>query len=345
MATGWKDVGAPRVEGFYPGVEILATAIDNLKRGDPMRQAPPALAPSLGVLLVLAVMLLFARYRHPLFIGLALAVATLLLLTGSYQAVGARWLVPVFSPLIFAWTQYAVLALQEYLTERRSRLQAVATFGRFLDPRVVDLLVSRGETTDSLSGHSREITVLFSDIRGFTTLSEVNTPETVVDLLNRYFTLQAEAIFGQAGTLDKYIGDAIMAFWGAPAEQPDHALRAVAAALAMSERLEAFRSSAGALGQELDIGIGIHSGPAVVGFIGADNRQDYTAIGDTVNLASRIEGQTKGIARILVSGETRRLCELQAGAAGCPFEFVAHGSYQVKGRVQEVHLFEPRKKP
>ncbi|HEY3328066.1 MAG TPA: adenylate/guanylate cyclase domain-containing protein [Novimethylophilus sp.] len=340
-ATGLHDIRATPVDGFYPGVEILATAIDNLKRGNPMRQAPGVWAPSLAVLLAAMVTLLFARYRHPLFIGLGLFGGTGLLLAGSYVAVGLRWLVPVLSPLAFAWAQYAALALREYLAERRSRMQAVSTFGRFLDPRVVELLVGRGETTASLSGQSREISVLFSDIRGFTTLSEANPPEVVVDLLNRYFTQQAEVIFEQEGTLDKYIGDAIMAFWGAPAEQPDHALRAVHAALAMSERLEAFRKSAGALGQELEIGIGIHSGPAVVGFIGATSRQDYTAIGDTVNLASRIEGQTKGIARILVSEETRRLCQLDAG---CPFEFVDCGSYQVKGRAQPVHLFEPRKR-
>jgi adenylate cyclase len=345
-ATGLHDVRATPVGSFYPGVEILATAIDNLKRGDSMRPAPSVIAPVLAVLLVLAVMLLFARYRNPLLIGLALAVTTILLLTGSYRALDARWLLPVLSPLVFAWLQYAALALREYLTERRNRLQAVATFGRFLDPRVVDLLVSRGETTNSLSGHSREISVLFSDIRGFTTLSEANTPEAVVDLLNRYFTLQAGAIFEQAGTLDKYIGDAIMAFWGAPAEQPDHALRAVAAALAMSDLLEDFKLHADStLARELEIGIGIHSGAAVVGFIGANSRQDYTAIGDTVNLASRIEGQTKGIARILVSEDTRKLCEQQAGAAGCPYEFVSHGSFHVKGRVQEVQLFEPRIKP
>ena len=342
-ATGLHDIRATPVDGFYPGVEILATAIDNLKRGDPMRPAPPALAPALALLLVLAVTVLFARYRHPLFIGLGLLLGTLALLTISYQLVGLRWLVPVLSPLMFGWTQYAVLALQEYLDERKSRLQAVATFGRFLDPRVVELLVSRGETTHSLSGHSREISVLFSDIRGFTTLSEANAPEAVVELLNRYFTLQAQAIFEHTGTLDKYIGDAIMAFWGAPSEQPGHALHAVSAALMMSERLESFRLTAGALGQELEIGIGIHSGPAVVGFIGADSRQDYTAIGDTVNLASRIEGQTKGIARVLVSEDTKRLCEQQSGTQPCPFEFVDCGSHEVKGRAQPVRLFEPRK--
>lgn len=340
-ATGLHDIRTTPMSGFYPGVEILATAIDNLKHGDAMRSAPPALAPALAVLLMVSLTLLFVRFRHPLFIGMGMMAATFVILGGSYLAVGMRWLVPVLSPLLLGWAYYAVLALQEYLDERRTRMQAVATFGRFLDPRVVDLLVSRGETTESLSGHSREITVLFSDIRGFTTLSETNVPEAVVDLLNRYFTLQSAAVFEQEGTLDKYIGDAIMAFWGAPAEQPDHALRAVRAALAMSERLEQFRRDAGPLGQALEIGIGIHSGPAVVGFIGAQNRQDYTAIGDTVNLASRIEGQTKGIARILVSEQTKRLCEQQAD---CPFEFMAHGSYAVKGRTQEVLLFEPRKK-
>lgn len=343
-ATGLHDIRATPVNAFYPGVEILATAIDNLKHGDAMQPVPKPLPSLLALLLVIAVALLFARYRHPLYIGLGLVGLTLLLLGAGYFALGWRWQLPVLTPLFFGWTQYAALALEEYLDERQTRMQAVATFGRFLDPRVVDLLVSRGETTASLSGHSREITVLFSDIRGFTTLSEANTPEAVVDLLNRYFTLQSAAIFEQEGTLDKYIGDAIMAFWGAPAEQPDHALRAVHAALMMSERLEAFRESAGELGKSLEIGIGIHSGSAVVGFIGAENRQDYTAIGDTVNLASRIEGQTKGISRILVSEETKVLCEQQAGAGGCPFEFVEHGSYSVKGRVQEVRLYEPRKK-
>jgi len=343
-ATGLHDIRATPVNSFYPGVEILATAIDNLKHRDAMQTASGAATWIMATMLVLAVAILFAKFRHPLFIGLGLLVTTLIALEGSYYAISMRWLIPMLSPLLFGWMLYAILALQEYIDERRTRMQAVATFGRFLDPRVVDLLVSRGETTESLSGHSREITVLFSDIRGFTTLSEANTPEAVVDLLNRYFTLQADAVFRQEGTLDKYIGDAIMAFWGAPAEQSDHAIRAVYAAIMMGERLEAFRRDAGPLGQELEIGIGIHSGPAVVGFIGAENRQDYTAIGDTVNLSSRIEGQTKGISRILVSEETKRLCEQQSIPHDCPFEFIAHGSFAVKGRVKEVLLYEPRKK-
>lgn len=343
-ATGLHDIRATPMDGFYPGVEILATAIDNLKRGDPLRLAPAWVAPVLAMLLLAALYGAFLRWRHPLRIAFGLVPASLLLLGLSYMVLGARLLLPVLTPLIFVWMYYVVSALGEYLAERKARERAIETFGRFLDPRVVKELVGSGATAKSMSGQSREVTVLFSDIRGFTTLSEASTPEQIVDLLNRYFTLQVEAIFVHGGTLDKYIGDAIMAFWGAPAEQPDHALRAVAAALAMSDELEKFRATAGALGSDLEIGIGIHSGPAVVGFIGSANRQDYTAIGDTVNLASRIEGQTKGVARILVSEDTVRLCEAQAGRQGCAYEFIAHGSYKVKGRMQEVKLFEPRKK-
>jgi len=144
-------------------------------------------------------------------------------------------------------------------------------------------------------------------------------------------------IFRHGGTLDKFIGDAIMAFWGAPGEDEKQAEHAIAAALEMSANLERFRQEIGEIGQTFDVGIGIHSGPAVVGFIGSEQRQDYTAIGDTVNLASRIEGETKGVSRILVSAETKNQCADR-------FDFVDHGFFKVKGRAQEVQLFEPKKK-
>ncbi len=342
-ANGLHDVRATPMDGFYPGVEILATAIDNLKNGNPLQPLPGYIPTVFGTLLLAALAWAFVRNRFMIQIFGILALVTLLALLGAYFALKLNLVVWVLTPILFAWLYFLAAGLQEYLSERKKRLLAMATFGRFLDPRVVQALVDRGETMQSLTGKSREVSVLFSDIRGFTSLSEKSTPEQVVELLNAYFTEQAEVIFRQEGTLDKYIGDAIMAFWGAPVNQPDHALKAVAAALEMSEKLELFREQAGELGKDLEIGIGIHSGHAVVGFIGSETKQDYTAIGDTVNLASRIEGQTKGIARVLVSEETRRLCEAYAGDA-CPFVFEDRGSYEVKGREQSVQLFEPRRK-
>ncbi|MGB8518033.1 MAG: adenylate/guanylate cyclase domain-containing protein, partial [Gallionella sp.] len=229
-------------------------------------------------------------------------------------------------------------ALSEYLREKASREQTVRIFSRFLDPRVVESLVAQGETPQSLSSQARDITVLFSDIRGFTTMSESHTPEQIVTLLNRYFSLQVEIIFRHGGTLDKFIGDAIMAFWGAPQDDAKHAEHAVAAAIEMEQCLLKFKLELGEEGRDFDVGIGIHSGRAVVGFIGSDERLDYTTIGDTVNLSSRIEGLTKGVARILVSSDTVERC-------GDAFDFTPTGSYKVKGRVQEVELFSPKVKP
>jgi adenylate cyclase len=211
-------------------------------------------------------------------------------------------------------------------------------FSRFLDPRVVNDLVTNQRNLLTEGAKSREVTLLFSDIRGFTTLSESHTPEQVVDILNRYFTLQVDVVFRHHGTVDKFIGDCIMAFWGAPLADPDQAKNAVAAALEMAQVLLEFRKGLGPeLAEVFDVGIGIHTGPAVVGFMGSQNKLDYTAIGDAVNLASRIEGQTKGVARVLVSAATRERC-------GDAFDFVERGTYKVKGREQPVQLYEPREK-
>jgi adenylate cyclase len=246
------------------------------------------------------------------------------------------WL-PLFTPLLFAWLYYVLAALYAYWQERAERKRSVEIFSRFLDSRVVDELIARGESALDLKSESREITVLFSDIRGFTTLSEKHTAEEIVDLLNNYFSRQVEVIFRHGGTMDKFIGDAVMAFWGAPVDDGEQARHAVEAALDMADALMAFKADLGKQDENFDVGIGIHTGLGVVGFIGSHNRLDYTVIGDTVNLASRIEGKTKGVARILVSDDTRAQC---AEA----FDFTDHGFYKVKGRTQEVRLFEPRRK-
>ncbi len=336
-ATGLVDFRPTPISSQYPGVEILATAIDNLKNHRFMSAGPRWLPPLLAIALLLGVWQAFQRGMKPLLSGAALLLASLLLSAGSYLLYTRLLVMPVAAALALAWSFYFLAALYGFVRERLQRERTVQIFNRFLDPRVVKELVNQGQTAAALTGESREITVLFSDIRGFTTLSEQSTPQEIVGLLNRYFTRQVEVIFKHGGTLDKFIGDAIMAFWGAPTDDPRHARNAVAAALEMSQVLEAFRRELGEAGAHFDVGIGIHTGPAVVGFIGSEKRQDYTAIGDTVNLASRIEGETKGRARILVSAATRAQCENA-------FDFKDFGFYKVKGRAQEVQLFEPRPK-
>jgi adenylate cyclase len=340
-ATGLYDLRVTPIASLYPGVQIIATALDNLKNRRWMARAPAIVPAVLAFALIGLLFVAFRRRWNATQLAATLAAVSALLLAASYGAAGRLSLVPVFEPLVFAWAFFFAASLIEYLREKRTREQAVELFSRFLNPQVVSRLVDQGATPESLSGQEKEVTVLFSDIRGFTAHSEAHTPGEIVALLNRYFSRQVEVIFRHGGTLDKFIGDCIMAFWGAPVERPDHARAAVAAALEMVEVLQAFKRELAAQGSDIaeafDVGIGLHSGRAVVGFIGAERKLDYTAIGDTVNLASRIEGLTRGVSRVLVSRDTVEAC-------GSAFDFAPRGSYKVKGRTQEVELFEPMPK-
>ena len=336
-APGLHDLRATPLSSIYPGIGILATAIDNLEHNDWLRDTPAWLAPTVSFALLLLLWLGFRRGFNTLWLGIGLLVISLALVAGSYTALTHNTYWPVGSSLAWGWSYFLLSALLAYLAEKLHREQAVQLFGRFLDRRVVQQLVESGQIDDAKRAETREITILFSDIRGFTTLSETRPPEYIVNLLNRYFNRQVDIIFRHGGTLDKFIGDAIMAFWGAPVADGEHAKHAVAAAIEMSNDLVAFRQELTDLGAEFEIGIGVHTGKAVVGFIGSDAQLSYTVIGDTINLASRIEGQTKGISRVLVSETTRLACQ-------DAFEFIDHGSHSVKGREQAVQLFEPRYK-
>jgi adenylate cyclase len=334
-ATGLHDVRVTPVDSLYPAMEMLATSIDNLKNGRAMHKADQGFATGIALLLVALLSVAFLRGVNALKIGLGLAAVTVLAIGAEYFAVTQLLLLPVLTPILLAWAAYFTFALREYLRERKSREQAVQMFSRFVNPHVVKELVAHGGL--SRAGESRQITIMFSDIRGFTTLSEKRTPQQVVELLNRYFTLQVEVVFRHGGSLDKFIGDCIMAFWGAPLDDPEHARHAVEAALEMGEVLQRFKKELGEEDANFDVGIGIHTGPAVVGLIGSEQRREYTAIGDTVNLGSRIEGLTKGVSRILVSRETMEAC-------GDAFGFESFGSLKVKWREQEVELFAPVEK-
>jgi adenylate cyclase len=209
---------------------------------------------------------------------------------------------------------------------------ARANYSRFLPEYVVKQLL---ENPDSfrLGGVNQTITVLFADIRGFTSLSERETPERVVRLLNRYFTAMTEIIFEHGGTLDKYIGDGLMALFGAPTTTPNDAVNAANAAIAMQRKVNTLNGELVAQGlTPVTVGIGLHSGEALIGYIGSEKRSEYTAIGDTVNLAARLESNARG-GQILLSEATAR-------AIGSAFPLVARNPITVKNRTQPVSLFE-----
>jgi adenylate cyclase len=333
-APGLQDLRVTPLHGTYPGAQILGTAIENLKNSRQMRYAASWWPALIGVALIFLVYLAFRTGVDARITGGVLAAASAGLVTTSWAMVGSLILLPVVTPLAAAWLFFGAAALAEFLRERRQRQAAMAQFSRFTNPHVAKLLVERG----GIDTGRREVTLLFSDIRGFTTLSETRSPEEVIALLNRYFSLQVDVVFRHSGSLDKFIGDCIMAIWGAPLDDPDHAKHAVACALDMVDTLHAFKRALGAEDSGFDVGIGVHSGPAVVGLMGSQKRLEYTAIGDTVNLASRIEGLTKDAKRrVLVSKDTAELC-------GDAFEFVHCGTFPVKGRAQPVELFEPKRK-
>jgi len=324
----------------HPGVEIVATAIANLKNGRYMFELGNIFSSLLTILFIVLLYIGFIYKRNPYYLFKIFALVTLAALIAAYASVTSLIVLPVLRPLVFAWVFYALAALYEYLDERRTRQRSMQMFSRFVDSHVVNDLVSEGEEglRKYFNSQRTSVSVLFSDIRGFTTMSQHREPEEIVTILNDYFSRQTDVIFHHGGTMDKFIGDAIMAFWGAPVSDPDHAQHAVEAALDMVDSLGEFRATlAGELGDTFDIGIGIHSGDAVVGMIGSENKLDYTCIGDTVNTASRLEGQTKGRARILVSAATREACNDTIG-------FIEHGAVSVKGRDEPVMLYEPFRK-
>ena len=247
----------------------------------------------------------FARVRPFLILPLVLAglgglhLLTLVAFLGGYDLSPAL-------PSVELLALGAVTVITRYLTDEKEKRSIRSAFRYYLTPTVMDAVLANPGML-KLGGEKRELTVLFSDIRGFTSLSEQMAPERLVALLNGYLTPMTDIVFENGGTLDKYMGDSIMAFYGAPLAQPDHALRACQTALQMLRKLEELRAQWRAEGlPELAIGIGICSGPMVVGNMGSQSRFDYTVMGDAVNVASRLEGANKTYGTQVILSETTR---------------------------------------
>jgi adenylate cyclase len=266
--------------------------------------------------------------------------APLLVEAGAHGVIYADRLDPtaVFTrddlELVSAVAAQAAVAVETARAHARLAREEVAraNYARFMPDYVVRQLLERPDSF-KLGGVNQTVTVLFADVRGFTRLSEHTPPEQVVLLLNRYFTAMTEVIFAHGGTLDKYIGDGLMALFGAPAATPADTGRAVAAAVHMQRRVAPINTELRAAGlPEISIGIGLHTGPATVGYIGSERRTEYTAIGDTVNLAARLEQNARG-GEILLS-------ETAAKEAACPYTLRARPPLTVKNRVQPVAVYE-----
>jgi adenylate cyclase len=229
---------------------------------------------------------------------------------------------------------YTTLTTYQYFTAERRRRQLKSAFVCYVSSSVVNEIIKNPNKL-KLGGDKRELTVLFSDIRGFTTLTEKLQSEELVSLLNEYLTLMTDVVFKYEGTLDKYIGDALMAFYGAPQEQPDHAQRACHTALEMFAALKALNRKWAQEGKRtIDIGIGINTGPMMVGNMGSKQRFDYTVIGDAVNLGSRLEGINKTYdSHILISESTYAKIKNA-------FTCLELDSVRVKGKMQPVKIYQ-----
>jgi class 3 adenylate cyclase/CHASE2 domain-containing sensor protein len=319
------------------GPEIQANVVETLLAGNFLDDVPAA-ARLLGFAVILGALAWFGMRlsagRSVILVIIAMQVTAI----ASYLLFKQRLLFPVAHLQAGMLVVLICMSLLRLTREERERKRIGQMFGRYLSPQVVTALLASPELPE-LGGQSRQISVLFSDIRNFTTFSEKLEAREVVELLNTYLERACAVLLAEGATIDKFIGDAVMAEFGAPLAQPDHARRALRAAVALRAVAVEFRAwvdqrFAGRGLPEFDVGIGVHSGEAVVGNIGSSVRMEYTAIGDTVNIASRLESQTKETGtHILASRDTVSMFGdgLKTGALHC---------LTVKGRAAQVEAFE-----
>ncbi len=337
-ATGAADLKSTPIHSSIPGVFLHATAISNALTQDYLKRVS-------FILRFLVLLPLIAASYIAVFFLSSIIIKTLLpvLSLGFYLAISfylfrfySLWLdvaLPVFVSLASALDAFVYLSF----VEGRERRKLKGALSKYLSPNVMESLIASGSDPRAEVGARRELSILFSDIRGFTTFSERFKPEFVVEILNRYLGRMTDVIFENKGTLDKFIGDAILAFWNAPLEDPNHVKSAVQAAFQMKKALAELRAEWNAKGipADLEVGLGINTGEVIVGNIGSEKRLDYTVIGDNVNLASRLEGLTKQYQVPLIIGQRTR--ELLGADFACRTVDIV----RVKGKSNHVTIYEP----
>lgn len=335
-APGLLDLRSTPLEPSFPGVEIHANLIAGMLDGTIKQRPPYVLGAEFLLLLVTGLVLaLGLPYLSPMKATLVTG-AVLVAVLGINTLVWHHGdlILPLASGVLLVLALFTLNMAYGYFVEARGKRQITGRFGQYVPPELVEEM-ARAPERYSMQGESREMTVLFSDVRGFTTLSEGLDPRALSQLMNEFLTPLTRVIHRHRGTIDKYMGDAIMAFWGAPLADPQHASHAVAAALEMHRVLAALQPEFAARGwPPIRIGIGLNSGRMSVGNMGSEIRLAYTVIGDAVNLASRLEGITKEYgADIIVGEETRR--------AAPGYTYLELDRVRVKGKEEPVAIYQP----
>jgi adenylate cyclase len=333
-ATGIGDLrGTPYGGTDYPGVEIHANVIDNilnqrfLKYGFRQTLTDLLLIFSFGIPLGIWMALVSPRW---MWFGVSLFVPMIAI---NYWAFLHGWWLNLLVPTLTLSTNVLLVSLYRSLFEEKEKRRVRSAFGQYLSPEVIRRLLVNPRLVEP---KKTDITVMFSDIRGFTTISEKLDAQDLALFLNQYLSDMTELVFEHHGTLDKYIGDAVMAFWGAPFEEPGHAGRACNTALKMMSRVREMQKQWEAEGKpQLDIGVGLNTGVASVGNMGSALRYGYTALGDTVNLSSRLEGLNKDYGTHILVNETTRVA-----AKDDDFVFRELDLIRVKGKLQPVTIYE-----
>lgn len=335
-AEGLRDVFVtPFAEGRMPGAEVHANAIDAWRSGRSL--VPPAAWRGGALAVGLAVAVGAAGTFGSAWItgGAAVLVAAAYVWFNARQFAAGTWW-PLAVPVLAMLIAFVADLSWQYFVEGREKRKVKQLFSRYVARDVYDQLLA-DPTRAKLGGTRRHMTVLFSDMRGFTALTEKGRPEDIVSQLNDYFTRMVKVLFEHRGTLDKFVGDMVMALFGAPLDDAEHAEHAVQTAIAMVRALEVLNAEWQSFGlPRLDIGIGINTGDMVAGNIGSETIMSYTVIGDAVNLGARLESLNKEYGtRIIISESTRALLKGQ-------YDIRPLGSVTVKGKSQAVAIFEVR---
>jgi adenylate cyclase len=333
-ATGIADLRTPPYGNItYPGVELHANVIDNLLNHQSLVRGFHQEIFDLGLVLFFGLPLGFAMALVPprlMWYGAALILPLVAL---DYMAFLRGYWLNFTIPAMTLTGNVVLVSLYRALIEEKEKRRVRSAFGQYLSPEVIRRLLLNPQLVEP---RKTEISVMFSDIRGFTTISEKLDAQDLAHFLNLYLSDMTRIVFDRQGTLDKYIGDAVMAFWGAPFEEPGHAERACNSALDMMKRMRELQKQWEVEGKpHLDIGIGLNTGVASVGNMGSSLRYGYTALGDTVNLSSRLEGLNKDYATHILANESTYRSALDSG-----FVFRELDLIRVKGKLQPVTIYE-----